>query len=119
MSTQTPIIVLECESREPDLSSRRSCTLLGRLIAPDRDDYWLAKVDPPFLGQHFGLGATEISDVVVATRLRGLSLFDQERPDVPVYVARILDHNVITSRTVQPNQIELILWCYAKQIENK
>ena len=108
--------ILQCESRELDLSAPRTCHLASQVNVGERDDCWLAQVDPPFLGQHFGLGADLITDVVIATRLPGVSLFDEERIDVPIYVARILDPDGIAKRTLEPEQIELILWCYAKRV---
>jgi hypothetical protein len=73
---------LECESQEPDLSAPRTCRLVALLRAADRDDYWLAEVDPPFIGQHLRSGADDIADIVLATRFKGFSLFwSQGRED--------------------------------------
>jgi hypothetical protein len=118
MTERLPWFTLECENREPDLSAARTCRLLAQLKAEDRDDYWLAEVDPPFLGQHFGLGAVDISDIVIATKLKGFSLLDSEAATAPVYVARILDRNVIATRTLKPDQAELILWCIARPLRS-
>jgi hypothetical protein len=82
--------------------------------ATDRDDYWLAAVDPPFIGQRYGLGASDISEVILATKFAGHSLFD-ERRIIPVSVARIVDGG-ICPETLRPEQIEVILWCAAKPI---
>ena len=118
MTESLPWFTLECESREPDLSAERTCRLVAPLKAEDRDDYWLAEVDPPFLGQHFGLGAEEISDIVIATIIAGLSLLDPEQAMLPVYVERILDRNVIATRTLKPGQAKVILWCTAKPLKS-
>jgi hypothetical protein len=104
------VFVLECESREPDLAARRTCQVVARLVGADRDDYWLAVVSPPFLGQHFGLGAEMLEEVVLAPRFMGHSLFDADRDPIPVYVARIADRSILATRTLTPHQIELILW---------
>ncbi len=106
---------LTCEARDnPDLEAPRKCHLLAKVSAPGRDDYWLAEVRPPFRGQLFGLGGLDISEVIIATRLKGHSLFDSGRAATPVYVARILDAKVIATKSLTPDQIELILWCDAR-----
>jgi hypothetical protein len=74
MAERLPWFILECESREPDLSTARICRLVAQLKAADRDDYWFAEVYPPFLRQHFGLGAEEISDIGIATKVKGLTV---------------------------------------------
>jgi hypothetical protein len=101
---------LQCEARDPDLAAARACRLLAKVSAAERDDYWLAEIDPPLRGQAFGLGARDISEIIVATRLSGQSLFDIRHFPIPVYVARITDPSVAATRTLRPDQIELILW---------
>jgi hypothetical protein len=106
------IFNLECKSREPDIQGPRTCRLLEKMSAPDRDDYWLAVVDPPFIGQHFGLGAEDVSQVIVATRLKNYSLVHPSPGAISVYIARIADANVVRTKTIRsPDQIQLILWC--------
>jgi len=101
---------LECESRDPNIAAVRTCRLVAPVSAAERDDYWLAEVAPPFRGQGFGLGAHDISQVIVATRLRGESLFDSRDRPIPIYVARVTDPSVVVTKTLKPDQIKLILW---------
>ncbi len=86
---------------------------MAHVDATDRDDYWLAAVDPPFMGQRYGLGASDISEVILATKFAGHSLFD-ERKIIPVSVARIVGGGIRPSETLGPEQMEVILWCSAK-----
>lgn len=104
------VFTLECESREHDLAAERTCRIVARLEAADRDDYWLAEVRPPFIGQHFGLGAEMLKEVVLATRFKGHSLSDAGRSPIPVYVLRIVDRSVLATHTLMPRQAKLILW---------
>jgi|HubBroStandDraft_6_1064221.scaffolds.fasta_scaffold1865918_1 hypothetical protein len=104
------VFALECESREPDLAAERTCHFVARLVAAERDDYWLAEIRPPFIGQHFGLGAEMLNEVVLAAHLKGDSLFDADHRAIPVYVARIADREILATHTLMPNQIQVILW---------
>jgi len=108
-------LILECESREPDLASPRICRIHRRFSAGDRDDYWLAEVSPPFLGQHFGLGGEMLDWVVLATKFRDSVLFEADSSLVPVYVAYLADRGAVASgRTVRPEEIRVILWGWVK-----
>jgi hypothetical protein len=102
-----PLFTLECESTDPDRSSPRACQLLGLISAPDRDDYWLARVDPPFAGARPGEN-DPISEVIIATKFVGQTVFDT-RSYIPVYVARVLEKSAILKREILPNQIEVML----------
>ena len=53
----------------------RACTALKRLNGEKRDDLLLLKIDPPIIGQRFGLGERNIDHVIVATRFEGTCLF--------------------------------------------
>lgn len=112
------VLILECESREADQRGPRTCRLLANVSASDRDDYWLAEVDPPFIGQQFGLAAEDITEVIVATRYRGQSLFDMHSRTIAVYIARILDRRVVATKTLEPGQTELILWGEVRHAES-
>jgi hypothetical protein len=107
---------LTCDSSEVDLAAARTCSLVAPVSAKERDDYWLAEVDPPFRGQAFGLGGDDISQVVIASALLGYPLSDIRNSTIPVYVARIIDPSVISSKTLKPDQIALMLWGNAKRL---
>jgi hypothetical protein len=117
MDQSLPAFILECEFTEPAVSAPRSCRLLTRISAPDRDDYWLAQVSPPFPGRYFGEDNV-ISKVIIATKAEGQTLFDRHRAYIPVYIARILDEAVITECKMVPNQLEVMLWCLARPASN-
>jgi hypothetical protein len=101
---------LQCESADSDIAASRTCRLLARVSAVERDDYWLAEINPLFRGQPFGLGARDISEVIIATRLSGQSLGYAHDRTIGVYVARITDPDVFATKTLRPDQIKLILW---------
>jgi hypothetical protein len=110
-------LILECEAGNPDLSAPRICNLLAPVSIAERDDCWLADIDPPFAGRNFGSDIDAISRVIIATKWKGYSLFDTHHEIIPVYVARILDGHETSGRAFGADQIRVILWCAAKQMK--
>jgi hypothetical protein len=79
------------------------------LSGDSRDDYLLARIDPPVMGQPFGLGGRDIDQVILATRHAGASLFPIEQVPVYVHVARPLVP--IEGRDlVHDDEMESIAW---------
>ena len=72
------------------LEQPRRCYRLRRILGRSGDDYLLVKVDPPIVGQRYGLGGRDIDHVVLATRHKGESLFPVSSWPVFVHVARLL-----------------------------
>lgn len=88
----------------------RSCWKRGRLSDSVRDDYLLTKISPPLIGQPFGLGDRDISNLVLATRHKGSTLFPVTEWPASVYVARILDDSILETMRFSRNQVELVAW---------
>lgn len=61
----------------------RSCMAVGRVVTRSRDDLLWIRVEPPFLYDN-----EELTDLVLAARHRGVSLFDIKEWPVAVHVAR-------------------------------
>ena len=72
------------------LTPPRACYRIARLRGNRSDDYLVVRVEPPLIGQKYGLGATDIEIVVLATRHKGESLFPITHFPVSVHVARLL-----------------------------
>lgn len=117
--TDTPVVsfVLECESREADQSAPRTCHLIAPINVGNRNDCWVAEVDPPFIGQPFGLGAKDIDRVIVASKWDGISLFDENRIDIPVYVVHIRDPSVTTNRSLGSEEVEVMFWGIVRRVK--
>lgn len=76
-----------------------------------RDDLMLIEVEPPVIGQPYGLGAEDISELVIAARLEGYTLFPVSPWPCPVYVCRMLDETITESLVIaRPEQVPLIAW---------
>lgn len=92
------------------LVSPRKCIAEQRLCVPKRDDYLLARVEPPFVGQGYGLGDKDIDEVVLATRLQGDTLFPMSTWPIEVYVCRILNERIKTTGTATAEDVQVIFW---------
>lgn len=88
-----------------------------RLRGDSRDDYLLVRIEPPVIGQPFGLGDRDIDHVVLATRHAGESLFPIQRWPVFVHVARPLVP--IEGRGVlHDDEMESIAWAEIYETED-
>ena len=92
------------------LSKPRACRFVQRLRDRNRDDYMLVEIDPPLVGQYFGLGGKDITTLLLSTRHKGFSLFPPTSWPMDVYVARITDPGVTKVGRFMPDQVQLIAW---------
>jgi hypothetical protein len=93
-----------------DLAITRACRVKGRLNDDVRNDYMLIEVEPPVIGEKYGLGAEDLTELIISSRLQGYSLFPVSEWPCQVYVARILDKAIIQTRMFNRDQVELIAW---------
>jgi hypothetical protein len=70
----------------------------------------LVDIEPPLPGQRFGLGASDITSLVLSSRHRGQTLYPISEWPSYVYVARVLDNQVPSSSTLSKEQVELVAW---------
>jgi hypothetical protein len=80
------------------------------LRSDTRDDLLLVQVEPPLIGQYYGLGDQDIDALIVATRHKGDSLFPIDRWPVFVHVARLLINKSGVIDQIRDNQYESIAW---------
>jgi len=91
--------------------------VIRRLRGDHRDDYLLARIEPPVIGQRFGMGGRDIDHVILATRHAGESLFPIQHWPVFVHVVRPL---VSTEGRVvlHDDEMESIAWAEVYQTED-
>jgi hypothetical protein len=89
---------------------------MARLKDSIRDDYMLVEIHPCIIGQPYGLGDEDIFFVLMASRLKGYSLFPINRWPCPVYVIRILDDRILGSSSFDREQVEMMSWGVIHQI---
>lgn len=92
------------------LEAPRSCKRIKRVRSDNRDDLLLVKVEPPLIGQPYGLGGRDIDILLVATRHKGDSLFPVKEWPVFVHVARLLIENPDEREQIHDNEFESIGW---------
>ena len=106
---QNPDFALCTEGRD-DLSYPRACWRRKRLRDNIRDDYLLVDIAPPIIGQRYGLGGRDITQLILATRHQGVTLFPVNEWPAYVYVYRILDEALLNQETFEANQVAMIIW---------
>ena len=92
------------------LEEPRSCKCIKRVRSDNRDDLLLVNIEPPLIGQLYGLGDRDIDTLLLATRHKGESLFPIDKWPVFVYVARLFIDNPQQRDQVHDNEFELIAW---------
>lgn len=92
------------------LEEPRSCKRIKRIRSDNRNDLLLVKVEPPLIGQPYGLGGRDIDTLLVATRYEGDSLFPIQEWPVFVHVARLLIENSEQREQIHDNEFESIAW---------
>ena len=105
-----PIFYLTTAGEYKLLSKPRACWFVRRLRDVNRDDYMLVRIDPPLIGQSFGLGANDVTALLLSTRHQGFSLYTMKDWPTNVYVARISDPNVFDAECFTREQVQLIAW---------
>ena len=70
----------------------------------------LIEIEPLLTGHLFGVGDSNITQLIISTRHEGYSLYPITEWPVSVYVARILDESILKTPRFTENQIELIAW---------
>ena len=88
----------------------RACWAQGRLRTSSRDDWMLVRIEPPLIGQPYGLGDRDLERVLLATRHAGTTLFPVTEWPAFVYILRIVDDTILETKTFSPDQVQLIRW---------
>jgi hypothetical protein len=88
----------------------RACWCRGRLRDSCRDDWMLVAIEPPVIGQPYGLGGEDIYHLLLATRHQGQGLFPVSQWPASVYVVRLLNKSILDQREFDNAQTQLIDW---------
>lgn len=92
------------------LETPRRCWRIKRISTDSRDDLLLLKIDPPLIGQEYGLGSHDIEFILVATRYKGSSLFPINEWPIYVHVIRSLIDNIEHRNKLSNGEFESIGW---------
>ncbi len=88
----------------------RACWRKRRLRGESRTDWMLVAIEPPIIGQRFGLGSQDVYLLLLATRFREETLFPVSVWPVHVYVLRPLITSILDREEFNSEQVELIDW---------
>jgi hypothetical protein len=91
--------------REP-----RRCWFVRRISFGARNDGMIVQVDPVVIGQAFGLGGRDISQLIIAPRYKGDSLYPVSEWPLYVYVMRPLIDDAAHRSHLEMSEVELIAW---------
>lgn len=108
--TKHPDFYLTTAGEYEPLSAPRACRQRARLHDDLRDDYMLVDIEPPLAGQCFGLGGSDVTSLVIASRHRGQTLYPVSEWPSHVYVARVVDNKSPSTGALSKGTIELIAW---------
>lgn len=70
----------------------------------------LVEIEPSLIGQNYGLGSQDITNLILSARHEGFSLFPVQEWPCHVYVARILDDTITRTLAFTRSQVEVIAW---------
>jgi hypothetical protein len=115
---KNPDFFLTSASEGYDFKETRKCKIIKRLRSKNRDDLMMIKIDPPVIGQKYGLGGKDIDIVFIATRHQGDSLFPIKKWPVFVHVARFLINNPEERDVIDDNEFESIAWAEIYKTES-
>lgn len=93
-----------------DLEEIRSCYKQRHLLGADSIDYMLCEIEPPIIGQKYGLGGQDIHNLLFANKHEGFSIFSTEGLPCSVYVLRIVSEIRLDQFIIQMSDMELTAW---------
>ena len=93
-----------------NLEEPRDCVVLQWLDGDCPNRYLLVSIDPPLIGQNYGLGSRDVFEVVLASRHRGYSLCSIVEWPAYVYVALPLGDIRSKPGRLGKDDLELIGW---------
>ena len=105
-----PDFFLSAAGENQGLTAPRACWVKARLSDALRNDHMFIDINPPLIGQRFGLGAQDITHLILSPKYEGVSLFPVEEWPCHVYVSRIVDDTITTTLTFTRSQIEVVAW---------
>ena len=91
-----------------EFAKPRACWIIARLRMENGRECVLVDVDPPVIGQPFGLGDRDITNLVLAARWTGTS-FELNCYPMPVLIYRIIG-TVENQNTVRDSDVNMEAW---------
>ena len=87
-----------------------SCYKKRRLDGGHPDGYLLCEINPKINGQKYGLGGKNISNIILASRHKGVSIFNDSLDGMHVHIAFLKAAPAIAQFDVSKEQLKSIGW---------
>jgi hypothetical protein len=108
--TNEPDFYLDARDESSSMDELRACWRIKRISTGKSDDFLLVRIDPPVIGQPYGLGDRDITVLVIAPKWQNTSLFPINVWPMPVYVFRSLVDDPHLRDEIPLKEMEMIAW---------
>jgi hypothetical protein len=110
MSAKETNIFLTSAEHRGEWSRVRRGSIMGKITDGEGRNYLWVRVDPPVIGQAYGLGNRDIADLLLLPHYEGTSLFPISEFPLPVYIFRSLDEGIFKGVPASSNNLQLAAW---------
>lgn len=105
-----PDFFLGSSEHRDDWATARACWVMAHPRMEDGAKSVLVEVDPPVIGQPFGLGDKDITSLILAPRWKGSKLEETVYRPVPVLIYRIVRPGAGADGVIRGPDIKLTAW---------
>lgn len=102
-----------------EMEEPHSCWAVKRMAMEQGRDLLLTRIDPPLVGQKYGLGDRDVDLVLITPRHQGGSLFPINEWPLYVHVARPLVDDPRSRDDLRSDEMELIAWAELYRTEEE
>ena len=95
-----------------DFARARAAWARKRLTGPNDGEYLWIRVEPPVIGQAFGLGEKDLHDLIVSPHLQGSTLFPINEFPMHVYIYRALTDRVF--ETLRFDKVDVVMQAWGE-----
>ena len=110
MQNRQPDFFLGSSEHRGDWAKARACWIEDMLRTEDGRNCVLVKVAPPVIGQPFGMGSEDITNLVLIPRLNNLIITSKVEHPIPVLIHRILNPTIALNGIIALSKISLSAW---------
>lgn len=103
-------VILASKEHRGDWARVRRASLRGKLSDTEGRSYLWVRVDPPVIGQTYGLGQDDITDLLLSPHFEGDSLFPISKFPTHVYIYRSTDNSITPEQPLSRDTLILEAW---------
>lgn len=110
MIDRAPDFFLGSTEQRDTLAVVRAAWRREPLQGPDNAEFLWVRVEPPVLGQAFGLGAVDVSDLILSPHYAGDTLSPVSGFPLSIYIYRARVDRVFVARQFGWPEVEMVGW---------